>query len=257
MNTIRSVLYKLWLAKTIHWKLLLFLLLFLNVKLVVKFAVLLLIYILQPNFRFAFRLKDSRLPLFYLLAIAIALLNTFFYKQFFQLNYLAVLFVGIGIWLVCILAIHQIKLMVDNSDPTVIYNTLVAFFLLNACFSAVEFIRIIIETGAINPFRYQGDYQKYFISTGDYIKGVSLDTSTTNAILNAFGIIFFLWKRNWALVLICTGTLLLTCSNLVNLILFPMLLFLFVFNTDKEQKSIIVICCTLLVVFMAKISPQN
>ncbi|MDQ3846300.1 MAG: hypothetical protein M3342_20165 [Bacteroidota bacterium] len=147
--------------------------------------------------------------------------------------------------------------MIDNSDSAVIYHTLIAFFLLNACFSAVQFISIVIETGAINPFRYQGDYQKYFISTGDYIKGISLDTSTTNAILNAFGIIFFLWKRNWALVLICTGTLLLTGSNLVNLVLFPMLLFLFIFNTTKEQKSIIVICCALLVVFMAKVSPQN
>jgi hypothetical protein len=257
MNTMRRVLHTIPFAKTIHWKLLIFLLLFLNVKLAVKLVAILFIYLLQPNFRFGFRLKNSRLPLFYPLVIVIAIVNTIIYGQIFQVNYLMVLLVGIGIWTFCILAIHQVKNIVDSTNPEIIFNTLVLFFLVNSLVSIAEFIRIIFETGAINPFRYQGEYQKYFISTGDYIRGISFDTSTTNAVLNAFGIVFFLWKRSWLMVLICTCTLLLTASNMVNLVLFGLLLFLLLFKSTKEQKSIITACFVLLAVFMAKISPQN
>lgn len=257
MNTIKGVPNTFFFTKTIHWKLLLFLLLFLDVKLSVKVAAVLFIYISQPNFRFGFRWNASRLPLFYLLVIVIALLNTIIFTQFLRPNYTAALLVGISFWCLCILAIHQLKLIVETTDAKTIYNTLIVFFLLNAFVSVAEYISIVIETGAVNPYRYQGNFQKYFISTGDYVKGVSFDTSTTNAIINSFGIIFFLWKRNWLLLLICACILLLTGSNLVNLVLFSTLAFLLVFKTDKEQKSMIVICCALLVVFMTKVSPQN
>lgn len=59
------------------------------------------------------------------------------------------------------------------------------------------------------------------------------------------------------MLLVCMCTLLLTGSNFINLILLPVLLFLFVFKTNRYQKSLIVICLVFLGVFMAKISPQN
>src|ERR1043165_531745 len=116
MNAVRNVLNRFSIFKSIHWNLLLFLLLFLDVKLVVKFSAIVLIYFLQPDFRFGFRLKSSRLPLFYPLVILIALFNTFLYSHFFQLNYLTVLLFGIGIWTACILVIHQLKLIVEKTD---------------------------------------------------------------------------------------------------------------------------------------------
>lgn len=257
MTSVRTVLNRFLPAKRIHWGLLLFLVLFLNVKLIVKLVALAFIYSLQPDFRFQFRLQHSRLPLFYPMVIFLAVLNAFFCGHFFQPNYLLVLLFGIGFWVACILVIHQIKLVVERTDAEIIYQTLVVFFLLNTLVSALQYIRIVIETGALNPFLYQGNYQKYFISTGDYIKGLSFDTSTTNAIINAFGIVFFLSKRAWLLVLVCTATLLFTASNLVNLLLFSTLLLLFVFKSSREQKSIILACFVLFVVFMAKVSPQN
>jgi hypothetical protein len=59
--------------KTTEWKLLAFLILFMEVKLVVKLLALVFIYLLQPDFRFGFRFKQSRLQLFYQLIIGIAL----------------------------------------------------------------------------------------------------------------------------------------------------------------------------------------
>lgn len=51
--------------KSIDWKLLLFLLLFLNIKIIIKIAAIILIYQLRHDVKFGFRLKGSRLPLFY------------------------------------------------------------------------------------------------------------------------------------------------------------------------------------------------
>ena len=243
--------------KSIDWKLLIFLVLFLNVKLVVKIAAIVLIYLLQFNFKFSFKWRESRLPLFYIFAIAIAIFNWFLLAGFSNINYSVAFCAGVFFWALCILAIHQVKLFVEQNSPAVIHKTLVVFFLLNAVVSLGVFGLIIFKTGAINPYLYQGEYQKYFIGTGDYIRGISFDTSTTNAVLNAFGVIYFLERKNALMVLLCMIILLLTGSNLTNFLLVAVLLFIFIFQSDKDQKSVIVICFLFLVIFLAKISPQN
>src|SRR5690349_2395034 len=116
MNRFRLLLNSVLFAKKIHWTLLVFLVLFLNVKLVIKAIAILLLYILQPDFRFGFNWRASRLPLFYPLVIFLSLLNAILYGQFLQLNYLTVLVFGIGVWVACILAIHQLKLIVEKTD---------------------------------------------------------------------------------------------------------------------------------------------
>lgn len=238
-------------------QLLLFLLLFLDVKLVVKIPALIIIYLPRFNFRFGFKFKNSRLPLFYLLIPCIAMLGLMFNQTYYVQNYLPVFFIGIVFWLLCLLAVHQVRLSVERSEPRVIHRTILVFFVLNAVFSFYNIAHIIWETGAINPYRYQGQYQKYFIGTGDYIKGLTFDTSTTNAVLNAFGVVYFLERKSPVMVLVCMAILLLTGSNFVNVTLLAVLTFLFAFKTTKDQKSLVVACTMFLVIFMAKISPQS
>jgi hypothetical protein len=239
------------------WKLLAFLLLFLNVKLVVKLAAIVLIFLLQRGARLG--LKDSKPgpKMFYLSMMAIALLNAFLYGDIFQSSYGVALAFGLSLWMLCFLALHQVKTFVEKNDSETLHHTLLIFFLINAAVSFATLFSIIIETAAINPYRYQGNYQKYFINTGDYIKGVTFDTSTTNAAINAFGIIFFLHKRNSFMVLLCMATLLLTASNVMNLLLFGVLAFVFAFRSVRDQKSLIVACLLMTAVFLSKISPQN
>jgi hypothetical protein len=245
------------LKSLVDWKLLLFLVLFLNVKLAVKIPAIILIYLLQFDFKFGFSLKNSRLPLFYLLAIAIALFNWIVSRNYTSINYNIVLLTGIGFWLLCILAMHQIKLFIDNNDTETIHRTIIAFFVLNAVLSFFNLAVIIIQTGSIDPYTYPGQYQKYFIGTGDYIKGLTFDTSSTNAVLNAFGVIYFLAKRNTAMLFICMAVMLLTVSNFISLVMVLILAALFIFKSSREQKSLIVICFMFLVIFWGKISPQN
>ena len=96
----------------IDWQLLLFLVLFLNVKLAVKIVAIVVIYLLRFNFRFNLSLKDSRLPLFYLLILFIPCIDLVVNRQYTNVNYLLVFITGIAFWLLCLLAIHQVKLAV-------------------------------------------------------------------------------------------------------------------------------------------------
>jgi hypothetical protein len=240
----------------VDWKLLMFLVLFLNVKLEVKIPAIILIYILQFNFKFGFSLKNSRLPLFYLLVIGIAFIGLLL-NNLYAPHYLLVFAIGVGFWLLCLLAIHQVKLAVDNNTTETLHNTILVFFIINAAFSFFTMAHIMLETHSLNPYRYQGEYQKYFIGTGDYIKGLTFDTSTTNAVLSAFGVVYFLIRKNPVMLLLCMVVLLLTGSNFINIVLMVILLGLFVFKSGKNQKSLMMICVMLLVVFMSQVSPQS
>src|ERR1700744_623165 len=241
----------------VDWQLLLFLFLFLNVKLVIKIPAIIFIYLLRSSSQFKFSLKNSRLPLFYPLVILIALIDLLVNKNFSTPNYLPVLLTGTAFWIMCILAVHQVKLAVERNDTEVIHRTIVVFFIVKAVISLLNLVYIVWITGAINPYNYQGEYQKYVVSTGDYVKGLTFDTSTTNAVLNGFGVIYFFTKKMPVMLLICMAILLLTGSNFTNLILFGILAYCFIFKSSRDQKSLLVVCIVFLVVFMGKISPQN
>src|ERR1700761_1639794 len=77
------------------WKLLLFLLLFLNVKLAVKIPAIVIIYLLQFDFKFGFKLKDSRLPLFYLFILFIPCIDLVLTRDYANSHYLLVFLLGI------------------------------------------------------------------------------------------------------------------------------------------------------------------
>src|SRR5258708_28953381 len=132
---------------SIDWKLLLFLMLFLNVKLVIKIPAIIIIYLLRFNFRFGFSFKNSRLPLFYLLIIGIAFIGLLINKNYESGNYMLLFFTGLAFWGLCLLAIHQVKLSVENNDIEIIERTIVVFFMVNAVVSLVNIAGIIWETG--------------------------------------------------------------------------------------------------------------
>lgn len=244
-------------VKGINWPLLVFLLLFLNVKLFIKLFALVFIYFLRPNFKFGFRAKESRLPLFYLGVIVIAIANWIAFKYFLSANYNLTFLTGISFWLLCIMAIHQIKLAVEHTEPAVLHRTITAFFVLNAVVSFANILLIILKIKEINPYTYQGNYQEYFLNTGDYIKGITFDVSITNAVIAGFGVIYYLFRQNIKMLLLCMSVLLLAASNTINIMLFAVLIPAFIFKSNQTQKSMIVVCLAMLVTFMVKVSPQN
>ena len=242
--------------KSVDIKLLLFLLLFLNVKLAVKAVALIIVFCMEPNFKLGLRLKNSRLPLFYIVAPLIVIIN-FIFQGNFSGNYTVVSFTAIAFWIASLLVCHRVKSFTEQIDPDILKNTIAVFLLLNVAFSFFDLFVIFTEIGIRNPFHYQGEYQKYFINTGDHIRGVLFDVSTTNAVINCFGIIYFLYQKKYIPLLACMTALILTASNTANFMLFIVFIGLFCFRSDKVQKSIMAICMMMLVIFLAKLSPQN
>lgn len=244
-------------TRTIDWRLLVFLVLVLNIKLVVKLIAVILIYILRPDFHFKFKLRGTRLPLFYPIVAVIAILNFFIFRDYLQSKLIYVLIAGLGVWGIIILISHQLKLSVEQTDPRILHNTMTVFFLLNVFVSALTYISLVLETGSINLYQYQGDFQKYFIGTGDMIKGISFDTSTTNAFINGIAVLYFLSRGKFGWAILCMITLLFTGSNFTNLLLIVVLLYVFITNANKIVKSVVIVCFVAVAIFLTKVSPEN
>src|ERR1700749_3971917 len=104
------------LVNQVDWKLLLFLMLFLDVKLAIKVPAIILIYLFRFNFKFGFSFKNSRLPLFYLLIMLIPFIDLVIGGGYSNANYLLVFVTGLAFWALSLLAIHQVKLSVENKD---------------------------------------------------------------------------------------------------------------------------------------------
>ncbi|RYY63101.1 MAG: hypothetical protein EOO12_13020 [Chitinophagaceae bacterium] len=220
-------------------QLLLFLVLLCNVKLVVKVAALLLLLWRHRTAWPSLLRRPPLLPLFYPAAALLGLCGAALTGRFSEPHYAWAFAGSESIWIACGLLSLGLWAEARRPDEAKIWRSLEAFLFLNAAISWAQLCRIVLETGALNPYRYQGNYQKYFINTGDYIKGISFDTCTTNAVLCAIGILFFAQRRRWAVVAVCLTTLVLTASNLVNALVLAGLLWLFCFRSDRAQKSIL------------------
>lgn len=244
-------------GKKLDILLLLFLVLLMDVKLAIKLPALVMVYAFQWNFSFGFRLNGSRLPLFYPLILVLTVVDWLLVKGLSDAHYNLVALAAILNWVACLGACHQVKLFTERQDAEVIHRTLWWFFLLNLLFSLGDLVKIIWEVKALNPYLYQGNYQKYFIRTGDYIKGLTFDTSTTNALINAFGVFYFLYRKQAWMMLGCMACLLATGSNFTNICLLGALALVFVLKADREQKGGIILCVCMGVLFLGKVSPQN
>jgi O-Antigen ligase len=243
------------LSEKIEWKLLVFLILFLNVKLGIKLSGIILIYVLQ--FDFKFRIRSSRILLFYISMIILAIVNKILTGRFSDRNENIMFLLGMFYWSLCILAFHQLRLFTEKNTLEKLQFTLLTFFLLNAFISYFSLLLIIWETKSLNPYQFQGLYQKYFMGTGDKIYGISFDVSTTNALINAMGILYFIRKNNIAMSLLCMTVVLLTGSNFTNILLTVVLLFVFFFQSTREQKSLIILLIFTGVIFISRVSPEN
>ncbi len=258
-------------------KLLLILFCVLNVKLAIKIPAIILMVLIDPDFRFGLRFpfqtglpfgsrrkphtdssgQASRLPLFYPVMLALTIIFAVLNLHDSQPGYLPVFTAALFFWSCSLVLMHHAKRVTERQTPEIIERTLGFFFIVNGVVSAFQLLLIVKETGALNPFLYQGNHQKYFLGTGDYIRGVTGDNCTTNAVLNVFGLFYFLHRSRPALTMLCMAVLLYTASNLVNLLLTGLLVLTFLFRSDDNQKRVIAVCIMFFVFFIVQVSPQN
>ncbi len=244
-------------AKKVNWTLLLFLLLLLNVKLVIK--ILAFLFIAVSEYR-KFSLKELRRQkhlLFYLSLIAIAIINYLVQPKNGGINQALAAALGIMLWVICLASGYYLSRIVQKEQQGRLFNTIAVFFVLHTATCFVNLLAIMIRCGTFNPYTYKGFNQQYYISTGDFISGISFDSPVTTAMISAMAVIYFLYRRQFILSLAAMPGLLIIASNLTNIMLVLVLLFVFISRSDKLQKSIIIVQLFLLVIFTARISPQN
>lgn len=244
-------------AGQINWLLLVFLVLVLNVKLVVKIAAVSIISIInlkQVSVKDFFR---QRYLFFYFGLICIGIINLFL--QFGRVGtiYLITVAMGVSFWMMSAVIAYQLYKIIQLETKERLHNTVTVFFILHIVMVFMGLLQIMFETGSINPYTYKGLNAKYYVSTGDFITGITFDAPVTTAFICAFGLIYFLYRQQFFLSLACMAALLIMASNFANLVLIGTFLFSFIFYSNKIQKSFVLIYLVMLIVFMVKISPQN
>src|SRR5690242_385079 len=203
--------------RQVNWTLLVFLLLMLNVKLAIK--VIAILFILITNFRSfnLINLRRQQLIFFYAAIIIIACSNYLLQIKQATLNYSLAAIFGLSLWIMAAVAGLFIFTIIQKDSSERLHRTVELFFLLHIAAISINLLLIIIETGALNPYMYKGMNQKYYISTGDFIRGISFDSPVCTAMISAFGLLYFLFRQRFFFSLLAMGSLLLIGSNLTNL----------------------------------------
>lgn len=241
----------------IHWSLLLLLVLVLNVKMLVKFAAVLVLLVINRKLFLDKEGYKQRFTWFYWGMIVIAGFNFLLSLGSFSLNYGVAVFAAVSFWFLCLATAYLNYWFVKTTDTRKLEYTISFFFVANAVVSIIQLLMIMWDAGSLNPYTYQGEFQKYFINTGDRIKGITFDLSATNSFINAFGIVYFVYKEKIGQTLLCMLVLLLAVSNYTNILLLVVLGIVFVFQSNRLQKSLIVTSFLLMAIFMFKVSPHN
>ena len=201
-----------YLAK-IDLPLLIFIILFFNVKFVVKVVAIILIFFFYRNLKFGHSWRQSRLPLFYLLIILIEVVKYPLITADFQYKYLLMFCFGLLQWGLCLLAIHYVKLSLEKSGPQKIHNTLKTFYALNFLVSMFFLALLLIHPSWLTFWGHGSDVTIHSPSAGDTILGITMDTSTVNATINTFGLVYFLYKREYLFAFLCLSVVVLCTSN--------------------------------------------
>lgn len=244
-------------SRKINWTLFIFLVLLLNVKLIIKLLAFLVIAI-STHRRISFKdMLQQKQLFFYAGVICIGAINYLLTIKNTSLNAALATGFGIFLWVICAAASYYLYQIVQSEKKERLYSTIDLFFIAHIAVVFLNIIRIMIECGDINPYTYKGLNQKYYISTGDFVSGISFDSPVTTAMISAFALLYFLYRRHFVLSLAAMVSLLLLVSNLTNILVVLILVFIFIFKTDRQQKSIIVVQICILAIFTAKISPQN
>ena len=136
----------------VDWKLLVFLVLVMDVKLLVKLIAIAAVFIMQPKPRISFNFKNARLPLFYAIMILIVITDGILY-QTGSSRYPVIAFTAIAYWTASIAAVHYVKQFVENNSVQTLHNTLQLFFMLNIASSLINVLLITSEIGWKNPFQ--------------------------------------------------------------------------------------------------------
>src|SRR5690606_29126294 len=207
-----------YIGSKINWEkinipLLVFLLLFLNVKFVIKLAAILFIVAYSKKFKFGDLFKTSRFPIFYALIIVIEPFKYLVITRNFSFNYATVFCLGMLQWIFSLVALYYIRLIIEKDSVQKLHNTIKVFFVINFLVSLFFLSLLLFQPSLLTFWGHGSDISFSHPSAGDTILGVSFDASTVNAAINCMGLLYFIYRNEYKYCLICLITIALCTSN--------------------------------------------
>ena len=243
--------------KNVNVQLLIFLVLFLNVKFIVKVLAIIFMIAGTRNFKFGFSLKNSRLPLFYLFIILLELIKYLFVVRNYSLDYSLIFSLGILQCPLCLLSIHYLKLHIDRDNAGKTHDTIRAFFILNFLVSLFFLAILIIHPIWLTFWGHGADITFNNPSAGDTILGISFDTSTVNSTINCLGLIYFLYKKDYTFCLLNILTIVLCTSNATFFLTLAILVLMIFTVREKKLRIYTLIYSLIFLLLYFSISPKN
>jgi hypothetical protein len=243
--------------RNINLPLLVFLVLFLNVKFIFKLLAIVFIILYSRNLKLGISWKKSRLPLFYLIIIGIELIKYILFTRNFTLNYSLVFCLGILQWSVSLLALHYIKLFVENEDSGKVHNTVKAFFTINFLVSIFFLLILLIHPSWLSFWGHGSDLTFSHPSAGDAILGISFDASTVNAAINVLGLIYFLYKREVLFSFLCAFVIITCTSNIIFVLTLGTLALMTLTVKSKQLRIRCAVTMFAMLVVYIPYSPKN
>jgi hypothetical protein len=254
---IMRILKPLQIFKNANVQLLIFLVFFLNVKFIVKLLAIVFIIIGSRNFKFGFSLKNSRLPLFYLLIILLEAIKYLLVVRNYSLDYTLIFSMGILQWILCLLSIHYLKIQIDRDSVNRTHDTIRAFFILNFLVSLFFLTILIFHPTWLTFWGHGADVTFNDPSAGDTILGISFDTSTVNATINCLGLIYFLYKKDFVFCAMNILIIVLCTSNTTFFLLLGILILMVLTVREKKLRIYTLICSLAFLLLYFLISPKN
>lgn len=237
--------------------LLLFLILFLNVKFIIKLAAIVLIMVYTRKFKPMDLITTKQFPIFYSLIILIEPIKYFLVNPNFSLNYTLAFGFGILQWALSLLALYNIKLIIEKENTQKIHHTIKAFFLINFIVSAFFLALLIFHPSWLTFWNHGSDISFSHPSAGDVILGISFDASTVNAAINCLGLIYFIYKSDYKFSFICLITIILCTSNVSFLFIAATLALMVITLRSGKRRISAMLAGILLLSFYFILSPQN
>ena len=245
------------LIQKINLPLLLFLIFFLNVKFVVKLVAIVVFMIYSRNLHLGLSWKKSRLPFFYALIILIECFKYLIITRVYSLPYLLVFTLGLIQWLMCLLAIHYLKLTIERNEQEKIQYTIKAFYFLNFIVSFFFLSLLIIHPAWLAFWGHGTELSFSHPSAGDAILGLSFDASTVNAAINCLGLIYFLHRKDNLFAILCTLVIIFCTSNLIFLLTCVVLVAMIITVKSKMLRLRSIAFALGLIILYALFSPRN
>lgn len=220
-----------------------------NVKLYIKCATVLL-YLLYIIYRkYPLKAPPRRILLFYLLMPATGITGALLQGSFGDPAYKFICVLAGGTWLLAGAVSWIVYLSVRQVEHKKLISTIELFFALNFTVSLGQLFLVMWSSHSLVPYWFTDAGQRYGVSTGDYIKGLSGNGSVTNGVIATLGVLFFYFRKNWLWTLVCLLTMILCTTNLTLLCFLLVLLIMLICLKERKERlrTFLLLGCSILI----------